>query len=237
MIDHVVFWNVEDLYVIISDKHSFAFIHIPKCAGTSIRLPLTPFNSWKLAGPPWQRNHPILGLIDFGHIPLFVLRDHFRPEFEAVQKYWSFAVVRDPYTRFASSVSQRLRMYSNTPIQKRTEDDINSCIREVIDCLSRQRQEQVVLPPDYIHFQRQVDYIQVDGERIVDSIYTVDQFNQLLADVSRHIGQKLPDAEIEEESKTKNRTIVFRNDLVRHMIEASRPATRQLSKLMSERFK
>lgn len=216
--------------MIISDKHRFVFIHIPKCAGTSVRRSLQPFDSRKGTFSDRVDHHTELGELDYVHIPLFALRDHFRPEFNVVQQYWSFAVVRDPYARFASSVSQRLRKYSNTPIQKRSVNNITSCILEIIDYLSRQRQEQVLLPPDYIHFQRQVDYIQVDGKRLVDSIYTVNQIDELLADVRQNTGQSLCDIVPEGTNTPANQKKVFRNDLLRRVIETTRPATEYLRK-------
>lgn len=223
--------------MIISDEYKFIFIHIPKCAGTSVRGILEPFDckAGKFTGR--VDHHPKLGELDYVHIPLFSLRDHFRSEFEAVQEYWSFAVMRDPYARFASSVSQRLKKYSEKPIQKRSLEDIDSCVREIIDFLTCHRREQVLLPPEYIHFQRQTDYIQLDGKQIVSSVYTVDQVNKLLFDVSQHIGRSLSDIVPERTKAIANQTKVFRNDLLRRMIETSRPVTAQLRKILPESFK
>ncbi len=80
--------------MIISDKHQFAFVHIPKCAGTSLRSILQHFDDRGSKFTGRVDHHTELGELDYVHIPLFALREHFRPEFEAVQQYWSFAVVR-----------------------------------------------------------------------------------------------------------------------------------------------
>ncbi|KPP97788.1 sulfotransferase family 2 domain-containing protein [Marinobacter sp. HL-58] len=223
--------------MIISEKHRFVFVHIPKCAGTSIRNPLTPFNEWQLAGPPWQKKNSVLGTLDYGHIPLFTLRHHFPAEFEAVRDYWSFAVMRDPFDRFASSVSQRLRMYSDQPIQKRSLDEVRLVIDESIDYLSRQPREGHLLPPEYIHFQKQVDYIQLDGVRVLDTIYTVNEINDLLLDVGRRVGQNLGEPGTEGGVTQANRTVVFRNDLLRRVIETARPLTDRLGKVLPESVK
>lgn len=223
--------------MIISDEHKFVFIHIPKCAGTSVRGILEPFDSREGAFTGRVDHHSEFGELDYVHIPLFALRDHFRPEFEAVQRYWSFAVVRDPYARFASSVSQNLRQYSEKPIQKRSIQDIVSCVREVIDFLSSHGREQLLLPPEYIHFQRQADYIDLDGEQVITSLYTVNQIDKLLFDVSQHTEWPLSDMVPEATKAKANQTKVFRNDLLRRVIEYSRPGTGALRGILSDNLK
>ena len=219
--------------MIISEEHRFVFVHIPKCAGSSVRKRLNRFNEWQVTGPPWiQMDGP-----SYGHIPLFVLREHFTREFEAVQDYWSFAVVRDPFERFASSVSQRLSEFGDQPIQNLSPKKIRSFIHKTIEYLSQHQQMRGLLPPDYIHFQRQLDYIELNGERIIDSIYTIDQIDELFADVERKTGQKLVGATGQGKSTHVRQTIVYRSDLFRRVIENSRPITNYLSKVLPESTK
>lgn len=221
--------------MIISDRHKFVFIHIPKCAGTSVRNPLTPFNDWQRAGPPWQKECSGIGELDYGHIPLFVLREHFPNEFQAMQEYWSFTVMRDPFARFASSVSQRLKMYGNQPIQKCSFDEIREAIDESINYLSSQPRNGYLLPPEYIHFQKQVDYIQLDGDCIVDKIYLVDEVDALLVDLSHLINQEWFESASSGSKTTKaNTSVVFRNDLVRLVMKGARPITKHFGKILSE---
>jgi hypothetical protein len=89
--------------MIISDRHHFVFAHIPKCAGTSVRDALQHLDDRDGFYTGRVDQHPTLGLLDYVHIPLFNLRDHFRSEFEKAGDYWSFAVVRDPFGRFPSA--------------------------------------------------------------------------------------------------------------------------------------
>lgn len=223
--------------MIISDQHQFAFIHIPKCAGTYVRGILEPFDSREGKYTGRVDHHPELGELDCVHIPLSTLHDHFRSEFEILRQYWSFAVMRDPYARFASSVSQNFRQYSKKPIQRRSIQDIDSCVREIIDFLSRHGRGQLLLPPEYIHFQRQVDYIELGGEQVITSLYTVNQVDKLLFDVSRHTGWLLSDMAPEATKAKANQTKVFRNDLLRRVVETYRPATVQLREILPEKFK
>lgn len=224
--------------MIISNSYKFAFIHIPKCAGTSVRQPLSPFNEWELAGPPWQKKHYDVGRLDYGHIPLFTLRDYFPTEFRAIQEYWSFAVMRDPFSRFASSVSQRLKMYSSRPIQNCSSDEVQRAIDESIEYLTSQPRNEHLLPPEYIHFQKQVDYIQLNGELVVDRIYLVDEVEILLGDLEQVVGKDLLEPEaLGVQGAKANVSVVYRNDLVRYAIEHMRPVTTRLGKILPERTK
>lgn len=223
--------------MIISNTHRFVFIHIPKCAGTTVRNPIASFNDWKLVGPPWQKEHSVIGRLDYGHIPLFTLREYFEEEFEAVTDYWSFAVVRDPFSRFASSVSQHSNRYSDKPIQKRSLGEVRAMIEGSIDFLSRQPREQHLLPPEYIHFQKQLDYVELNGMRIVDKLYTVDNVNVLLEDVGRIVGQKLVEHSLQDGGIRRNSSVVYRNDILRRVIETARPFTNRLVNGLSDRAK
>lgn len=223
--------------MIISDKHKFVFIHIPKCAGTSVRRVIETFDSREGKYTGRVDHHPELGNLDYVHIPLFTLRDYFQLEFEAIQKYLSFAVMRDPYARFASSVSQKLKKYSEKPIQKRSMQDIDLRVREIIEFLTCHGAKQVLLPPEYIHFQRQTDYIELDGKQVITSLYTVNQVNKLLFDVSQHTGLLLSEVAPESTKAKANQTKVFRNDLLRRVIEIARPGIEPLRSILSENLK
>ncbi|WP_199456732.1 MULTISPECIES: sulfotransferase family 2 domain-containing protein [unclassified Marinobacter] len=223
--------------MIISDEYKFVFIHIPKCAGTSVRKPLEQFDSCQGSFTARVGSHPTFGRLDYVHIPLFILKDHFPNEFSAVKDYWAFAVVRDPFARFASSVSQRLKMYSDQPLQKRSEDEIRSFIDESIDYLLSQPRDKHLLPPEYIHFQKQVDYIELDGSRVIDKIYTVDEVDTLLADLGRRVSQDLQEGSSAYGGIQTNRSVVFRNDFLRRVIETGRPLTNIVSAVLPESAK
>lgn len=216
--------------MIISDTHRFAFIHIPKCAGTTIRSRLKAFDDRDGAythfdDPEWARvhravEHSALGKLDYQHIPLFMLAEHFPNDFSLLKEYWTFTVVRDPFGRFASSLSQRLKKYCGTPIGSLARNEIETEIRRCIEYLSSRPRSSSVLPPEYIHFQRQSDYVYVNGERVVDTLYTVDEVNQLLADVGRHVGVELCEA-TNSPSLRANTTLVYRSDLIQHVVRAA----------------
>lgn len=213
--------------MIISDRYRLVFVHIPKCAGTSVRHPLQHIDDCNGFYTARVEQHPILGLLDYVHIPLFTMRQYFNSNFDKVNSYWSFAVVRDPFERFPSSISQRLKEYVGGPIQNQSTGQIKAEIERTIHYLLQQPRVDNQLPAEYIHFQKQVDYVYLDGIHVVDSLYVIDEIDQLLKDVSARAGETLV-REGRPESRQANQSVVYRSEAVRRLAEASRPFMRSL---------
>ena len=222
--------------MILSKPHKFAFIHIPKCAGTTVRNLLQFFDSTEGHFTSRVDTHPVLGQLDYVHIPLFALRDYFPEEFEMVRDYWSFTVTRDPFARFASSVSQHLKMYTDRPIHMCAEKEVRKAIDECIGYLSNQPRENHRLPPEYIHFQRQVDYVQLDGVAIIDALYTVADIDILLDDICHHVGIPLRPP-VGRDHSAKNQSVVFRGEVLRSIINLARPLTNRVGLILPEKVK
>lgn len=213
--------------MIIDHDHRIVFIHIPKCAGTTVRRFLQPYDSYKGLFTSNVGKHPDIGMLDYFHIPLFTLKAFFPEQYEAVQQYWSAAVIRDPYDRFASSVSQRINMYGGKKIQDMTEKEIDA---EISDCIKYLKSNDVpykLLPPDYIHFQRQIDYIFLDGKRVVENVYTTNSVDSLVASLVDKIGVANVDSlDGQDVGKKENQVMLYRNDLVRFFVKILRPIAR-----------
>jgi glycosyltransferase involved in cell wall biosynthesis len=222
--------------VIISDKHRFVFVHVPKCAGTTIRWRLKHLDDRNGDFTNGVFMHPKLGLIDYVHLPMHILRDHFPAEFAAIRDYWSFAITRDPYARFASSLAQHLNMYGAVPLLQSSVPEIEREIEKVIAYLRSLRPGELPAA-QYIHFHPQVGYLSVDGERIVKSVYTMDQVDQLLEDVAKLVGADFATPHDRSAYPMENRSIIFRNDYVRRVVEGIRPAFRAVSWVLPERIK
>lgn len=149
--------------MIINQAHRFVFIHIPKCGGSSIRYLFEEHNEWPHTGINAKLETPTHGIVDHHHIPLFTLRELFPDSFEQVCEFESFAIIRNPFDRFFSSVQQKMRSdlhRSNQVPRPFTETEIVREIQEVVAYLSALPADSPhQLPHNYIHFQRQVDYI------------------------------------------------------------------------------
>ena len=93
--------------MIVDDAHEVAFVHIPKCGGTSVSRQLRLLDSNNEFFKD-VRDHPALGRTHFSHLPLFFLREFYPETFDRIAAYRAFAIARDPYVRFASSTIQHL---------------------------------------------------------------------------------------------------------------------------------
>ncbi len=155
--------------MIISDQHRFAFVHVPKCAGTSVRVQLKRFDKY---GGRFARKafHPELGFVDYSHLPLQTLREHFPETFEEVRSYRSFALVREPQARFLSAVRQRIGEFRRVPEPEITPAMVLREAEAVIEHLAGNPH---TLDAQYIHFRRQADYVFCGPEQVVRHVLPI----------------------------------------------------------------
>lgn len=221
--------------MIINDQYQFIFVHIPKCAGTSVRTPLSQFDDRQGFYTNRVDQHHSLGLLDYVHIPLFTLRDFFNADYKKFEHYWAFTVIRDPFLRFPSSLSQQLKMYGERPIQNLGKKEVKSEIDRVISFLSKQPQNNHQLPAHYIHFQKQVDFIYVDGKKTVKSLYTVDQVGKLLEQISDRVGHDL--TKKNEFGESNNQTLIHRNEVLRILFQSTRSINKNIANFLPRTIK
>lgn len=192
--------------MIISDKFGLVFVHIPKCAGTTLRFALAPFDD--AADRYYNKGvseHPVLGPLDYHHIPLEVLAEHFTQDFDLFDSYRSFALVRDPFARFPSSLHERFVQRDGIPLSKRNRAEIAKEVDEVLRVLSEHPKDRPVTDPGLIHFSRQKDYIFLNGRRVVQTVRTVAEMDDVLSDLTGIIGRPIQP----EESKNRRVHHVF----------------------------
>tara|TARA_R110000751_G_scaffold14890_20_gene48355 strand:+ start:8634 stop:9464 length:831 start_codon:yes stop_codon:yes gene_type:complete len=172
--------------MIISDHHKLAFIHIPKCAGTSLRQLLVPFDDQTNAFEGIHENHRWGGRIDLMHIPLAQLSRHFPNAYAKVAAYRSFAVVRDPGERFVSSLAEHLRY--------RTGKDLTQLPYELVRRTARKLSARLLegaepwRDPRLVHFQPQVDYVRHDGRQIVETLVPLEDVSRIPAMLDARYG-------------------------------------------------
>ena len=81
-------------------------------------------------------------------------------------------------------------MYGDKPAKQLKRSDIAQAIDEVINYIGAHPDDNL-LPYDYIHFQKQYTYVYDRGERLVSCLYSVDQLEKLVADISTFIGEDI----------------------------------------------
>jgi hypothetical protein len=162
--------------MLISQRHRLGFIHIPKCGGTSIKHLFAEIDDTetRFAG---QFDHPELGRVFLGHLPLWALRDHYPGLFEAMRGYRLFAICRDPHDRFESAISQRMQLLHRKRINDFSSPEVMDFTGKVIEKIKAQDR---IVAADLCHFIPQSDFIFLDGQRIVGEVYPLAQINRLI---------------------------------------------------------
>lgn len=226
--------------MIISDVHRLAFIHIPKCAGTSVRSQLGHLNDCQLTGAPWIdtdgpsyiKKHKDLGLVYHGHLPLFVLDKYFPNEFAKLKTYWNFCVLRDPYDRFASALLQHIKEYCKRPFNTYSHTEIRTIVYKIIDDLLKLNYNLSILPINYTHFRRQSDYIYLNNQKVIKNLYSVDMLDELFDEIERITGEALPHRSGPAHLAVTNRSVSIKNDVLRRIEKNTRSKIKFLVKLL-----
>ena len=166
--------------MIISKAHDFGFVHIAKCAGSTIRQQLRDKDD--LGGRFYRTmQHDALGHINANHLPLHILDKHFPEELAALRNVTSYTVLREPMDRFVSGVSQFLRDGGQEPgdlsaeALRATAHDVIAYMQEAPDL------------PDLRHtlFARQALYVSLGGERVITHTYPMRPLSALFDALER----------------------------------------------------
>ncbi|WP_456388107.1 sulfotransferase family 2 domain-containing protein [Profundibacter sp.] len=183
--------------MIIIERSEFAFVHIPKCAGTTVR-------NWLTAQTDHDRRFddylevPGVGRYHGAHLTLDVLRDAFPEELAKLRDYWSCTAVRDPFARFSSAFSQYEREFHGRNVQLMTADALQADLSELV---MRLKQGEAKKDTTLMHFLPQSDFIYLDGEKIVNDIIPIERMDVLIERISRHLGISPPEKNVANERR------------------------------------
>ena len=173
--------------MIICPTHGFVFVHIPKCAGTSVRLQLRACDPAHIfMGRTGE--HPVLGTIDYAHVPLRHLRVHFPQEYAALTQMDAFAIVRDPLARFGSALRQVLWQYEKRPMTLIPPEEVRERTLRMLDEIAPVLDDP---PHRFVFFTRQQDYVFDQGQQIVKNLVPVDLTAELIAYFAQRSGVSL----------------------------------------------
>ncbi|AVW93599.1 sulfotransferase family 2 domain-containing protein [Celeribacter baekdonensis] len=181
---------------IIREADKFVFVHIPKCGGSSIAIGLTAALDPPLPGEIRYTGLKLdtregLGTYMDAHKPLWMLRDYFPDELAAYRNCACFAVARDPFKRFISAVQQHIREFGNSNIAEMSDAEVNQTLDHIMDHITTHRDN---VGGEYVHFIPQYDYVFLDGERIVEHVYPLENLDAMathIATVIKRFGKPL----------------------------------------------
>lgn len=171
---------------VIADDARLIFQHIPKCAGTSVAVQLQ--DQVRTDGRfHWSARVEIdgVGFIRGGHMPLEVVRHLYPDALEKFRSYRSYAIVREPRSRFRSALGEFLRVHLESSLYNVKDKDLADVLDEI---MRETRRSPVWLSERYVHFTRQTDFIELDGERLIGRLYMVDNLDRLADDLREHHG-------------------------------------------------
>lgn len=213
--------------MIITHQDRMPFVHIPKCAGTTVRRVVRQLDDTKVMFENRVDQHPHLGRLGYVHIPFLVLRSAFPTVYEPLASYSSFAVARDHRERFASSPPQHLKMYTTARVEDFSRSELKAGIDDAIGFLPERRKAKVI-PPEYIHRQPQRDYVCLDGQRVISNRRTPCQLAGVgsFGDVEVHTGvvSRAPEG---SSGHRANQTRTHRCNLTRLFVRNTRPVCKR----------
>jgi len=156
--------------MIVSDTRQFIFIHNPKCAGTTVRRALMPFDT---TGDFFWMFHEIEGRqLDKAHLPLSLLKAYFPEYFERLTSHFVFMFVRDPYARAISAFNEaRSRIVSEADPAREIVENRDAYVAALNDFIGRLTPEKLDgWGTDYSHFIRQRDMAYLGAKLMVDCV-------------------------------------------------------------------
>ncbi len=145
--------------MIVSDRYRMIFMHVPKCAGTSVSEMLVRADPEcrRLWGWRWMPRHQ--RYCDAAHLPLLDLPPHL---FRLIRDYRVIAIVRDPVTRFLSAMDQHFLQH-----RYRRRKDIAAFLDELDSIRIR-------FDPAYVHFCPQHFFTHIGNERIAGHVLHIE---------------------------------------------------------------
>jgi len=170
--------------MIVLDEHELFFVHIPKCGGTSVRRKLTEISGQEDIYDKTKRQFDGIIPVRTPHPTLRTLCDHTPDLFEKLTRYQSFAAVRDPMERFPSAMYTRLRQFKKINLVAGQPFSMRDECAEVIEALNRHDGQ---MPRPFMHFQRQIDFVEMDGVQLVKHLYTLETLDALMGEMGRRM--------------------------------------------------
>ncbi|MCH4092508.1 sulfotransferase family 2 domain-containing protein [Acetobacter sp.] len=138
--------------MILLENDRTLILHTPKCGGKALRKA---FSAIASTGPwwDWAWLRPAGEWVDQAHIPLHILRQ--TEEWRQIRSYTVIAVVRDPWSRFVSSLKEHMKQHRK---------------RNMLQVLEELDEVRISYDPRYIHFIPQCRFTHIGNKRYADFV-------------------------------------------------------------------
>lgn len=188
--------------MLICQRSDIAFVQIPKNGSKSIRRaleinfgldhsPTAQDLGWTVAkfenayAVGSEDYFPELGKNNLDHLPLEFCAQYLPKTFATFRDANSFALVRDPRRRFISALLQRLAQFGGVKDLHADDPVVHTEAAHVCEWLDGRG---LFFDKSYIHFARQVDFVDLDGVRMVDAIFPIERTDLAEAWVTQTAG-------------------------------------------------
>jgi hypothetical protein len=126
-----------------------------------------------------------------------------------------------------------MRLYENQNLKKLNDRDAQKKLDEIMELLDKHRDDEL-LPAKYIHFQRQKDYVFLNGQQVVEHLYLFEDFPGFLSGFAQITGIHLSDEKKDGVKKINQSPFLYRNKFLQSLIQAPRPLKGRLFPLLPE---
>jgi hypothetical protein len=173
--------------MLLSDELKFIFVHVPKCGGTSLRNSLgdMPGVGNPIAVPAAAM--PFTN--DRNHLQMRHLKAYYPDTFAKFERYDSFAIARDPVSRFPSSLVQHHKMFHEGRFEALSLGDVRDLTAQIV---ARLKAGDAAHDKRLIHFERQTSFTHLDDEQIVANVFRLNNLDGLAGEVARRTGYAIP---------------------------------------------
>ncbi|WP_227271817.1 sulfotransferase family 2 domain-containing protein [Roseobacter weihaiensis] len=169
--------------MIILTEKKFAFLHIPKCGGSTIqkwlRQHLTSDGAFY-----GKIEHPQIGTVYREHLTLQQLAAHYPDVLETLRASDTFAILRDPLKRFVSALGQYVNEMHGGNITLMSPGDVNTLAGDILDQLETL---DGAFRFELTHFIPQADFIELEGVRVARELRPLQQMEATFAELSTRL--------------------------------------------------
>ncbi len=165
---------------VISDDLKFAFLHVPKTGGTTLGHQIANQVQHDSRFFEGIEKDPKLGEFYQDHLTMQMYATHYPQVLEKLRVYDVYAIVRDPFARFRSALSQFSRLSLLGELSQMTRPALQEMVGTVIAQL--ESGEGKTLP--MIFFRPQAEFLALDGDMIAKHIFELSDLNAFSAEIA-----------------------------------------------------
>lgn len=176
---HAIYITADGPFLIAGET-KYYFNHIPKNGGSSIRSAL---NGRRVNNLSLQQRRLCYELnADINHLTPSFIKTYFPDLLNKIHESNIVSIVRDPLERFVSALAQRLRWYYGKNLSELSRQELLEEVAVIINYIASNKSA-LVFDKEFIHFQRQSDFLFKKNMGRAEVLYLLDNLNKALIDI------------------------------------------------------